>query len=149
MVYEQYGCYQIVGQDGGESLAIACAPSINNYFILKLVKSHQFAEATYEPLETVFLHEKLYQIDYTENLLLSRVFSGVKLHWSSKQIGSPYPHFYRPAGDVFLHNAIQAKLKIIGGVKTILMAAEDELLSYELSTVDPSVTCCSSQPVRE
>lgn len=149
MVYEQYGCYQIVGQDSGESLALACAPSTNNYFILKLVKSHQFAEATYEPLETVFLHEKLYQIDYTENLLLSRVFSGVKLHWSSKQIGSPYPHFYRPAGDVFLHNAIQAKLKTIEGVKTILMAAEDELLSYELRTVDPSVRCSSSQPVRE
>ena len=43
VVYSQFGCYQIVGQDGGESLALACAPSLNNYFILKLVKSHQFA----------------------------------------------------------------------------------------------------------
>lgn len=123
VVYQQYGCYQIVGQDGGDSLALACAPSINTYFILKLVKSKQFAEYTYEPLETVFLHEKLYQIDYVQNLLLSRVFSGVKLFWSSKQIGNPYPHFYRKAGDLFLHNAIQAKLKLISNVKTILLAA--------------------------
>ena len=43
VVYSQFGCYQIVGQDGGESLALACAPSLSNYFILKLVKSHQFA----------------------------------------------------------------------------------------------------------
>lgn len=124
-MYEQYGCYQIVGQEKGETLALACAPSLNTYFILKLVKSHQFAEAHYEPLETVFLHEKLYQIDYTENLLLSRVFSGVKLYWSSRQIGNPYPHFYRGAGDLFLHNAIQAKLKLVENVKTIFMAAED------------------------
>lgn len=123
VVYSQFGCYQIVGQDAGESLALACAPSLSNYFILKLLKSHQFAEAAYQPLQTVFLHEKLYQIDYIENLLLSRVFSGVKLHWSSKTLGSPYPHFYRKAGDIFLHNAIQAKMKMINGVKTILMAA--------------------------
>lgn len=56
VVFEQFGCYEVVGQDGGESLALACAPSLNNYFILKLIKSHQFAEATYEPLETIFLH---------------------------------------------------------------------------------------------
>jgi hypothetical protein len=46
-VYEQYGCYQIVGQDKGDSLALACAPSLNNYFILKIAKSRQFAEAIY------------------------------------------------------------------------------------------------------
>jgi hypothetical protein len=44
---------------------------------------------------------------------MGRVYSGVKLFWSSKQIGNPYPYFYRKAGDVFLHNAIQSKLKII------------------------------------
>jgi len=43
IAYSQFGCYQIVGQDAGESLALACAPSLSNYFILKLVKSHQFA----------------------------------------------------------------------------------------------------------
>lgn len=138
-----------MGRDSGESLALACAPSLNTYFILKLVKSHQFAEFVYEPLETVFLREKLYQIDYTENLLLSRVFSGVKLHWSSSQAGSPYPHFHRSAGDLFLHNAIQAKLKIRHNLKTIFMAAEDELLVYELATVDPFVTCASGKEVRE
>lgn len=46
-MYEQYGCYQIVGQNNGESLALACAPSLNTYFILKLVKSYQFAEFHY------------------------------------------------------------------------------------------------------
>jgi hypothetical protein len=54
---------------------------------------------------------------------LSRVFSGVKLFWSSKKIGYPYPHFYRKAGDIFLHNAIQAKLKIFNSKKTIVLAA--------------------------
>lgn len=47
LVYEQYGCYQIVGQDKGDSLALACAPSLNNYFVLKIVKSRQFAQAIY------------------------------------------------------------------------------------------------------
>ncbi len=42
MVYEQYGCYQIVAQDHADSLALACAPAVNTYFILKLVKSKQF-----------------------------------------------------------------------------------------------------------
>ena len=38
---------QIVGQDKGDSLALACAPSLNNYFVLKIVKSRQFAQAIY------------------------------------------------------------------------------------------------------
>lgn len=47
LVYEQFGCYQIVGQDKGESLVLACAPTVNSYFMLKLIKSRQFAEPTY------------------------------------------------------------------------------------------------------
>ena len=54
---------------------------------------------------------------------MSRVYSGVKLFWSSKKKGNPYPFFYRKAGNIFLHNAIQSKLKSINGVKTIFMAA--------------------------
>lgn len=55
-IYDQYGCFQIVGQDLGDSLALACAPSKTSYFLLKLIKSHQFENVRYEPLETVFLH---------------------------------------------------------------------------------------------
>lgn len=97
---------------------------------MNLVKSTQFGKATYEPLETVFLQEKLYQISSADNILMGRVYSGVKLFWSSKQLGNPYPHFYRNAGSVFLHNAIQSKLRIIDDRKTIFLAAEDELLRY-------------------
>lgn len=61
---------------------------------------------------------------------MGRVYSGVKLFWSSQQIGNPYPYFYRKAGDVFLHNAIQSKLKVINETKTIFLAAEDELLKF-------------------
>lgn len=80
-------------------------------------------------------------------MLLSRVFSGVKLYWSSKQLGNPYPYFHRKAGSLFLHNAIQAKLKNINGMKKIYLAAEDELLIYELNFVEPSVSCYSPNEV--
>ena len=80
---------------------------------------------------------------------MSRVYTGVKLFWSSKKIGSPYPYFYRKAGNIFLHNAIQSKFKEINGQKTIFLAAEDELLKYELNSVDPFVTCYSSIEVNE
>ena len=80
---------------------------------------------------------------------MGRVYSGVKLFWSSKQAGSPYPYFYRKAGNVFLHNAIQSKLKIMDETKTIFMAAEDELLMYELTSVDPYVSCYSPIEVNE
>ncbi len=111
-------------------MILACNPSENNYFVMNLVKSRQFSTVLFEPLETVFLQEQLYQISAAENILLGRIYSGVKLFWSSKQIGNPYPYFYRNAGSVYLHNAIQSKLKIINEVKTIFIAAEDELLRY-------------------
>ena len=80
---------------------------------------------------------------------MGRIYTGVKLFWSSKQIGNPYPYFYRKAGNIFLHNAIQSKLKIINGVKTIFLAAEDQLLKYELESVDPYVSCYSPIAVNE
>jgi hypothetical protein len=89
------------------------------------------------------MKEQLYQIEAEENILMSRVYSGVKLFWSSKQIGNPYPFFHRDAGSIFLHNAIQSKLKVIDGKKTIFLAAEDELLRYELKSIDPYVACYS------
>ena len=89
------------------------------------------------------MHEQMYQIEAVEDILLSRVYSGLKLYWSSKQLGNPYPFFHRNAGNIFLHNAIQSKLKVIDGVETIFIAAEDELLKYELKSFDPYVTCYS------
>ena len=130
LVFQQFGCYQMINQNRGESLILACNPSFNNYFVMTLVKNRQLKYTSYEPLQTVFLHDQLYQIEAAENILMSRVFSGVKLFWSSKQIGNPYPFFYRNAGTIFLHNAIQSKLKVINETKTIFMAAEDELLKY-------------------
>jgi hypothetical protein len=97
----------------------------------------------------VFLPEKLYQVDQIDNILMSRVFSGVSLYWSSNQTGHPYPYFYRGAGSIFLHNAVQAKLKLINGQKKIFLAAEDELLEYTLTSKDPYVSCFSSSEVVE
>lgn len=42
-----------------------------------------------------------------------------------------------------MHNAIQSKLKVINKTKTIFMAAEDELLKYELKSMEPFVSCYS------
>ena len=78
------------------------------------------------------MQDQLYQIEAIDNILMSRVYTGVKLYWSSKKIGNPYPYFYRKAGTIFLHNAIQSKLKVINNKKMIFLAAEDELLKYEL-----------------
>ena len=140
----------MIEKDEGKSLILACNPSYNNFFIMNLIKSTQFTDGiTYEPLETVFMQDQLYQIEAVENILMSRVYTGVKLFWSSKQIGNPYPYFYRKAGSIFLHNAIQSKMKVINGKKTIFMAAEDELLKYELKSIDPYVTCYSPIEVNE
>ncbi len=38
-LFEQYGCYKVVGQDNGDSLALACFVSAKSYFILKLIKT--------------------------------------------------------------------------------------------------------------
>ena len=150
LVFQQFGCYQMIEKDEGKSLILACNPSYNNFFIMNLIKSTQFTDGiTYEPLETVFMQDQLYQIEAVENILMSRVYTGVKLFWSSKQIGNPYPYFYRKAGSIFLHNAIQSKMKVINGKKTIFMAAEDELLKYELKSIDPYVTCYSPIEVNE
>ncbi len=56
---------------------------------------------------------------------MSRVFSGVKMFWTSKRIYNPYPFDFKHAGNIFLHNAIQSKLKLINGSKVIYLAAED------------------------
>jgi hypothetical protein len=149
MVVEQFGCYSMIEENQGESLILACNPSYNNFFIMNLIKSKQFTEVSYEPLETIFMQDHIYQIEAVENILMGRVYSGVKLFWSSKQLGNPYPYFYRKAGTIFLHNSIQSKLKIINETKTIFLAAEDELLKYELRSVDPFVSCYSPIEVSE
>jgi len=50
---------------------------------------------------------------------MSRVYEGVKLFWSPKELGNPYHYFDRSAGTIFLHNAIQSKLKLINQKKII------------------------------
>ena len=75
------------------------------------------------------------------------MFSGVKLFWSSKTLGSPYPHFYRNAGNIFLHNAIQAKLKYINGTKSLIISAEDQIFIYEIKIIEPYVICSSSKSI--
>ena len=51
LVFEQFGCYQLIEQNLGETLILACNPSYNNYFILNLMRSTQFTDGiTYEPL---------------------------------------------------------------------------------------------------
>ena len=54
---------------------------------------------------------------------MSRVYEGIKLFWISKQLGNPYPYFHRNAGTIFLHNAIQSKLKVLNQKNTIFLAA--------------------------
>jgi hypothetical protein len=56
---------------------------------------------------------------------MCRVFSGVKMYWSSKQIKNPYPYDFHHAGNIFLHNANQAMLKSTNGKKTIYLAADE------------------------
>ncbi len=43
---------------------------------------------------------------------MSRIYSGVKLYWTSNSILTPYPYDYNNAGSIFLHNALQSKLKL-------------------------------------
>lgn len=113
IVFEQFGCFSMISHNDAESITLACNPSLSNFFLMNLAKSTQFTKIAYEPQETIFLQEQIYQVSSVENILMGRVYSGVKLFWSSQQLGNPYPYFYRKAGDVFLHNAIQSKLKII------------------------------------
>lgn len=44
---------------------------------------------------------------------MSRVYSGVRLYWTSNNIAKPYPYDYNVAGNIFLHNALQSKLKVL------------------------------------
>jgi hypothetical protein len=40
-------------------------------------------------------------------------------------------------------------MKVINGVKTIFLAAEDEILKFELKSVDPYVVCYSNIEIKE
>lgn len=47
VVYEQQGCFQLAGQNKGDTLVLSCAPSAQSYLMLKLIKNTQFTEAQY------------------------------------------------------------------------------------------------------
>lgn len=55
IIFNQFGCYRMIAENQAQSLVLACNPSANNFFVMNLVKSTQFTNATYEPLETVFM----------------------------------------------------------------------------------------------
>lgn len=84
-----------------------------------------------------------------DNIILGRVYSGVKLFWSSQSSKYPYPYQYHDAGDIFLHNAIQSKIRMVNGTTVIYLAAEDEIFRYILNRSSPYVFCYSTKAVLE
>ena len=51
---------------------------------------------------------------------MSRVYSGVRLYWTSNSLVTPYPYDYNNAGNIFLHNALQSKLKVLDNGEIII-----------------------------
>ena len=75
------------------------------------------------------------------------MFSGFKMFWSEDRKNFKYPYFHREAGNLFLHNVIQSRLIDINGTVYMVMAAEDELISYTLGIKGPWVECASGTEV--
>ena len=82
LLYEQFGCYEMVA-DSEKAFLLACAPSRSTSFLMKVLKSTLYSSPTYEPFETIFLPEKIYSVDMRGEVLLSQVYNGAKLYWSS------------------------------------------------------------------
>lgn len=111
----------------------------------KLVRSYSFAEPHYEVIETIFTNEKIYDTAFVDNFIMSRVYSGVRLYWTSSSLITPYPYDYNNAGNIFLHNALQSKLKVLeNGENIIYISTEDEIRQFTLRAMDPYVWCFSS-----
>ncbi len=77
-------------------------------------------------IETIFSNEKIYDTVFVNNLIMSRVYSGVRLYWTSSSLVNPYPYEYNRAGNIFLHNGLQSKLRVLNnGENMIYISTED------------------------
>ena len=108
LVFEQPGCYKAVSENNGQYIALSCTLNMQSFFIMEIIRNENFD--TYEPQQTIFRSEMVYDISIHGTVIMSRVFSGIELYWASKSIQQPYPYDYLHAGDIFLHNAIEAKM---------------------------------------
>ena len=81
---------------------------------------------------------------------MSRVYSGVRLYWTSSSLVTPYPYDYNNAGNIFLHNALQSKLRVLeNGENMIYISTEDEIRQFSLRAMDPYVWCYSTVESKE
>ena len=67
------------------------------------------------------------------------------MYWSSKN-GSVYPYKYNQAGDIFLHNAIEARM--MEDQKTLYISSDDEVWKYELEELEANIFCYSEDAVQ-
>ena len=56
---------------------------------------------------------------------MNRIYSGVRMYWTSDKINNPYPYDFNFAGNIFLHNALQSKLKVINAKTYIFISTDD------------------------
>jgi hypothetical protein len=92
---------------------MTCTLAAKSFFIQKLIRSYSFSEPHYEVIETIFTNEKIYDTGFVDNFIMSRVYSGVRLYWTSNSLVTPYPYDFNNAGTIFLHNALQSKIKVL------------------------------------
>jgi hypothetical protein len=57
----------------------------------------------------VYKYDVIYDIDLADKYYATRGFSGFKFYWVSPTI--KFPPEYKSAGELFLHNSVQARFK--------------------------------------
>ncbi len=99
-------------------------------------------------IETIFTNEKIYDTGFVDNFIMTRIYSGVRMYWTSSNLVTPYPYDYNDAGNIFLHNALQSKLKVLdNGENMIYISTEDEIRQFSLKALDPYIVCSSLSEV--
>lgn len=104
---------------------------------------HTSALDSYVTSRPMYKYEKIFDLDLADTYYASRGYSGFKFYWVSPD--TKFPHEYKHAGDLFLHNAIQARFK----GSELIYATYNEIRKIQVIQKAPFASCVSDSPTAE
>lgn len=113
----------------------------NSEYLLEVF--HASAFDLYETARPMYKYETIYDVDLSDHYYASRGFSGFKFYWTSPN--PKFPHEYKSAGELFLHNSVQARFKD----NYLYFATTNEIRRVEIMEKPPYASCASEYPTQE
>jgi hypothetical protein len=138
-ILNQTNCFAM-DVEGYKYFILNCRAGNSDYL---LEVFHATAFDTYETARPMYRYDAIYDVNLADRYYSSRGFSGFKFYWVSPD--TKFPHEYKSAGDLFLHNSVQARFKD----NYLYYATYNEIRRVEIVEKPAYASCSSDFPTQE